>query len=122
MANTSGLFDSAAHVEASDRMQDAMKELKGNNERQEEARGRHLEQENRQDEQRVRRVNEALAIKSVELKEDRTYVGLLHHETDDLESEDEAMLDEFNEDPELERFVSLQFLHIRVRCCIACCC
>ncbi len=37
MANTSGLFDAGSHVEASDRMQQAMEELKIKNERREQA-------------------------------------------------------------------------------------
>uniref|UniRef100_M4BNU5 Uncharacterized protein n=1 Tax=Hyaloperonospora arabidopsidis (strain Emoy2) TaxID=559515 RepID=M4BNU5_HYAAE len=102
MANTSGLFDSAAHVEASDRMQNAMEVLKVNNQRQEKAREQQMEQENREEAHQVRRVNEALAAKLVQQKEDRTYVGM-HHEIDDLDSDDETMLNELNDDPELER-------------------
>ncbi|KAG6623111.1 Thioredoxin-like protein [Phytophthora cinnamomi] len=105
MANTSGLFDSAAHVEASDRMQGAMEELKVKNERQEKVRAQQQEQEERQEQQRARRVEEALAAKAAQQKEDRSYVGgqKQQEEGDELDSDDEAMLDELDEDPELER-------------------
>ncbi|EGZ23136.1 hypothetical protein PHYSODRAFT_479223 [Phytophthora sojae] len=102
MANTSGLFDSAAHVEASDRMQGAMEELKVKNERQEKIRAQQLEQQEREDKQRARRLEEALAAKAAQQKEDRSYVGQQQQE-DELDSDDEALLDELDEDPELER-------------------
>ncbi|GMF23641.1 unnamed protein product [Phytophthora fragariaefolia] len=104
MANTSGLFDSAAHVEASDRMQGAMEELKVKNERQEKMRAQQLEQQEREDKQRARRLEEALAAKAAQQKEDRSYVG---QQQDELDSDDEAMLDELDEDPELERLATL---------------
>ncbi|KAE8885721.1 hypothetical protein PF002_g27208 [Phytophthora fragariae] len=102
MANTSGLFDSAAHVEASDRMQGAMEELKVKNDRQEKTRAQQLEQQEREDKQRTRRLEEALEAKAAQQKEDRSYVGQ-QQEDEELDSDDEAMLDELDEDPELER-------------------
>lgn len=105
MANTSGLFDSAAHVEASDRMQGAMEELKVKNERQEKVRAQQLEQQGKEEKQRANRVEEALAAKAAQQKDNRSYVGQ-QQEEDELDSDDEAMLDELDEDPELERSLS----------------
>jgi thiol-disulfide isomerase/thioredoxin len=108
MVNTSGLFDSAAHVEASDRMQGAMEELKVKNERQEKARALHVEKQEKEDKQQERRLQEAFEAKAAEQKEDRSYVGQ-QQEEEELDSDDEAMLDELDEDPELER--SLPMMH-----------
>ncbi|KAG3111412.1 hypothetical protein PI124_g9861 [Phytophthora idaei] len=102
MANTSGLFDSAAHVEASDRMQGAMEELKVKNERQEKIRAQQQEQQEKEEKQRARRVEEALAAKAVQQKEDGSFIKGQQQE-EELDSDDEAMLDELDEDPELER-------------------
>ncbi|GMF29559.1 unnamed protein product [Phytophthora lilii] len=106
MANTSGLFDSAAHVEASDRMQGAMEELKVKNERQEKLRAQQAEQQEKDEKQRARRVEEALAAKAAKQKEDRSFVG--QQQDEELDSDDEAMLDELDEDPELERLRQLK--------------
>ncbi|KAG2762604.1 hypothetical protein PC129_g11161 [Phytophthora cactorum] len=102
MANTSGLFDSAAHVEASDRMQGAMEELKVKNERQEKIRAQQQEQQEKEEKQRARRVEEALAAKAVQQKEDGSFIKGQQQE-EELDSDDEAMLGELDEDPELER-------------------
>ncbi|ETI44280.1 hypothetical protein F441_10939 [Phytophthora nicotianae CJ01A1] len=102
MANTSGLFDSAAHVEASDRMQGAMEELKVKNERQEKIRAQQQEQQEKEEKQRARRVEEALAAKALQQKEDGSYIKGKQTE-EELDSDDEAMLAELDEDPELER-------------------
>ncbi|KAG4053989.1 hypothetical protein JG687_00012871 [Phytophthora cactorum] len=102
MANTSGLFDSAAHVEASDRMQGAMEELKVKNERQEKIRAQQQEQQEKEEKQRARRVEEALAAKAVQQKEDGSFIKGQQQE-EELDSDDEAMLGELDEVPELER-------------------
>ncbi|OWZ21440.1 hypothetical protein PHMEG_0004019 [Phytophthora megakarya] len=99
MANTSGLFDSAAHVEASDRMQGAMEELKMKNERQEKLKLQQQEQQEKEEKQKERRLEQALAAKVAQQKEDRSYVT----GQEELDSDDEAMLDDLDEDPELER-------------------
>ncbi|KUF94041.1 NPP1 protein [Phytophthora nicotianae] len=108
MANTSGLFDSAAHVEASDRMQGAMEELKVKNERQEKIRAQQQEQQEKEEKQRARRVEEALAAKALQQKEDGSYIKGKQTE-EELDSDDEAMLAELDEDPELERSLLLVY-------------
>ncbi|KAI9994574.1 hypothetical protein PInf_011315 [Phytophthora infestans] len=102
MANTSGLFDSAAHVEASDRMQGAMEELKVKNERKEKIRAQEQEQQEKEEKQRASRVEEALAAKTAQQQENDSYIRG-QQQDEDLDSDDEAMLDELDEDPELER-------------------
>lgn len=102
MANTSGLFDSAAHVEASDRMQGAMEELKIKNERREKLRAQQEAQQEKEQEQHKQRIQDALAAKEAEKKEDRSYIRP-QEEQDELDSDDDALLDELDEDPELER-------------------
>ncbi|RLN84066.1 hypothetical protein BBJ28_00008350 [Nothophytophthora sp. Chile5] len=101
MVNTSGLFDSAAHVEASDRMQGAMQELQLKNEQRERLQAQQQAKEQKDEAERTRRVRDAMAAKS----DDRSFVGnneALQGE-DELDSDDEAMLDELDADPELER-------------------
>ncbi|KAH7485657.1 hypothetical protein PRIC1_004959 [Phytophthora ramorum] len=112
MVNTSGLFDSAAHVEASDRMQGAMEELKVKNERQDKARAQQQQQQEQSEKQRERRVEEALATKAAQQKEDRSFVG--QEQDDDMDSDDEALLDELDEDPELERIRAARLRQLKI--------
>ncbi|TDH65409.1 hypothetical protein CCR75_006547 [Bremia lactucae] len=102
MVNTSGLFDSAAHVEASDRMQSAMEELKLKNDHQETTRMKEQKEHERVEKQHARRIEEGLAAKAAYEKEDRSYIGHTNHEIAS-ESDDDTRLDELEEDPELER-------------------
>ncbi|RLN68933.1 hypothetical protein BBJ29_007953, partial [Phytophthora kernoviae] len=101
MANTSGLFDSAAHVEASDRMQGAMEDLKIKNERQEKIRAQQEVQQEREEAEKTKRIQDAYAAKAAEKAENRSFIGQKKEE-EELDSDDEAMLDELDEDPELD--------------------
>ncbi|CAI5747539.1 unnamed protein product [Peronospora destructor] len=112
MANTSGLFDSAAHVEASDRLHHAMEELKVKNERQEKTRTKQLEQQENEEKQRAHRVEEALEAKATHQKEDRTYAGKFKEE-EELDSDNETMLDDLNRDPELERIRAMRIKELK---------
>ncbi|CAI5702031.1 unnamed protein product [Peronospora effusa] len=112
MANTSGLFDSAAHVEASDRMQNAMEELKVKKERQEKTRTKQLEQEEKETKQWTLRVEEALEAKAADQKEDRTYVGK-YKEEEESDSDDETMVDDLDKDPELERIRAMRLKELK---------
>ncbi|KAG7381101.1 hypothetical protein PHYPSEUDO_006477 [Phytophthora pseudosyringae] len=114
MANTSGLFDSAAHVEASDRMQGAMEELKVKHERQDKSRAQQQEQHEKDEQQHVRRIEEALAAKAAQQKEDRSYIGGQQQEEEELDSDDEALLDELDEDPELERIRTARLKQLKL--------
>lgn len=99
MVNTSGLFDSAAHLEASDRMQNAMEELKIKNERQATIRTQQREYEEKQP---TRRVEEDLTAKRANQNENQLCISdKQQDETSD--SDDEALLNEVDDDPELER-------------------
>ncbi|CEG48721.1 thioredoxin-like protein [Plasmopara halstedii] len=102
MVNTSGLFDPAAHVEASDRMQNAMEELKLKNEQQETIRAQQKDKQEKEEKQRIKGIEEALAAKAAEQKTDRSYVRdkQLKEISD---SDDEEMLNQLDDDPELER-------------------
>ncbi|KAG7396783.1 hypothetical protein PHYBOEH_001812 [Phytophthora boehmeriae] len=99
MANTSGLFDSAAHVEASDRMQGAMEDLKIKNERKEKLRAQQEAQQERQEAEKTKRIQDAMAATKAE---NNSFVAQ-NKDEEDLDSDDEAMLDELEEDPELDR-------------------
>lgn len=114
MVNTSGLFDQGAHLEASDRMQGAMEELKIKNERAEAAKQQQRAQQEKQEKllvQRALRSQEA-AIAAARQK-DATYVrakrdgadNQQQSEDEDDSDDDDALLDELEHDPELERCV-----------------
>uniref|UniRef100_K3X9E1 Thioredoxin domain-containing protein n=1 Tax=Globisporangium ultimum (strain ATCC 200006 / CBS 805.95 / DAOM BR144) TaxID=431595 RepID=K3X9E1_GLOUD len=117
MVNTSGLFDQGAHLEASDRMQGAMEELKIKNERAESAKAQQRKQQEKQEQTMVQRAlrSQEAAIANA-LQKDATYVKTKRVEDDedgasgdegdnisDDDSDDDALLSELDHDPELER-------------------
>lgn len=115
MVNTSGLFDQGAHLEASDRMQDAMGELKIKNERAESAKSVQRAQQDKQEKLMVQRaIRSQEAAIAAALQKDATYVRVKRNEGDDddnnddgdgSDDDDDALLDELDNDPELERYV-----------------
>ncbi|KAG2519484.1 hypothetical protein JM16_007063 [Phytophthora kernoviae] len=113
MANTSGLFDSAAHVEASDRMQGAMEDLKIKNERQEKIRAQQEVQQEREEAEKTKRIQDAYAAKAAEKAENRSFIGQKKEE-EELDSDDEAMLDELDEDPELDRIRAARLKQLKL--------
>lgn len=120
MVNTSGLFDQDAHLEASDRMQGAMEELKIKNERAESAKSVQRAQQDQHEKLLVQRaIHSQEAAISAALEKDAAYVRVKRGDGDDGNNdddggsdEDDALLDELDNDPELERYVhSLIILH-----------
>lgn len=151
MVNTSGLFDSAAHVEATDRMQGAMEELKIKNERQERIKAKekavhaHKTEEQRQRIQCAREIaaaatkNDASFIRAKKPNEnqprdsddedefdseddddtdDDVYFSGLHplqSVRDDADDDDDALLDELDQDPELERLRQTRLAQLKAQ-------
>lgn len=112
MVNTSGLFDQGAHLEASDRMQGAMEELKIKNEHAESAKSVQRAQQDKQEKLMVQRaIRSQEAAIATALQKDATYVRVKRNEDEDNNDDneddsddDDALLDELDNDPELERY------------------
>lgn len=123
MVNTSGLFDQGAHLEATDRMQGAMEELKIKNERSESAKAQQRAQQEKQEKVMVQRAlrSQEAAIAAA-LQKDASYIKAKRVEDDDeaegsedggnnSDSDDDAFLDDLDHDPELERYANIH-VHI----------
>ncbi|KAI9909944.1 hypothetical protein PsorP6_010419 [Peronosclerospora sorghi] len=108
MANSSGLFDAAAHVEASDRMHGAMDELKMQHKQRERIRQRELEEQEREENDRAVRLKATLEANAAQANDDRSFVGHEKSNDDELVSDDEDLLRD--NDPELERLVFHLFI------------
>lgn len=109
MVNTSGLFDTEAHLEASDRMQNAMQELKVKNERQErdtETKRAHEARTQASNQQRMVQ-SRAAAVMQAAVKHESYVVPTLpdnqERGSDDEDDSDDEYLDGLDNDPELER-------------------
>ncbi|KAJ0396070.1 hypothetical protein P43SY_008752 [Pythium insidiosum] len=121
MVNTSGLFDTAAHVEATDRMQGAMEELKIKHDREdraEAARQASLAAAQREKDTRAA-ASKAAAVANAAIA-DSSFIRPKRQQSDEEEAEeeldedadnndddddddDDAWLAELDQDPELER-------------------
>lgn len=116
MVNTSGLFDTEAHLEASDRMQNAMEELKVKNERQEretETKRAHETRTKASNQQRLVQ-SRAAAVVQAAAKHESYVVPTLpdsqKNDSDDEDDSDDEYLDGLDNDPELERYGSCVWL------------
>ncbi|TMW61861.1 hypothetical protein Poli38472_010924 [Pythium oligandrum] len=131
MVNTSGLFDSAAHVEATDRMQGAMEELKIKHDRQDRQDAKHRAQQERDEasqRQRLARSREAAAAASADdsfiraknpnqvtcAESDEEDTGPDAHDDED-DDDDDALLDELEQDPELERLREARLAQLKAQ-------
>lgn len=107
MANPAGLFDSGAHLEASDRLQGAAQELKQRHARQDAQDAADKQQQDAHAREQERRLARSMEAKAAALKAggDPSYVRpvCLEDEAQQEEDSDDELLDEL--DPELERCV-----------------
>lgn len=99
----SGLFDSAAHAEASERLQGAADELRGLQERREAAQRAQQQREACAEDEKQRRLAAALEAKASAAASSR-FVGAQNEKEGEEEVDEEDSDDELLIDPELERW------------------
>lgn len=105
MANPAGLFGQEAHVEAADRLQGAVEDLRVRSERTAAAESREQQQQAaRRTEQEARAQRSAEAATANAQLRDVAFVKSSNGGVeDDEDDDDDALLDELENDPELER-------------------